>query len=206
MFQDMGTSGSASPEWQDAAYQRFAARVASPDVCLIVVEVEDVVVASAMGTLREAAPSPLSPQSGDVLISNVATDPRYRRRGHARAAVHAVLQWAAPPTSAELSSWLLLRASRCTSTPASSLLWTSLAPANLQLITARPAQAGAAARSRTTVADRVPHEALFQEDGSRTTTTLNSKCALAGRPKPQPRTVEVGEEPCCNCAPTAEPV
>ena len=49
----------------------------------------------AVGTWREAAPSPTARAPGDVLISNVATHLDHRRQGHSRAAIGQVLVWAA---------------------------------------------------------------------------------------------------------------
>ena len=121
MFQDMGSGGATDSDWQDAARQWFARRVAAPGVCLIVVEAHDVVVAAAMGTLRDAAPSPSSPRPGDVLIRTWSP----RRRTDAAGTVAPLSKPSSsgrqPLMLAELSSWQLLKASRCTSTPGSVL-------------------------------------------------------------------------------------
>ena len=92
MFRAMGVPQHGSADWQAAAAEWFTRRLEDPRFCIVVVEVDGAVVATALGTLREAPPSPHSTE-GDVLISNVCTDPGARGRGHGRAAFDAVLAW-----------------------------------------------------------------------------------------------------------------
>lgn len=93
MFRAMGMQ-TGSPEWQQAARDWYAERLDHPDYGFFVVEVAGEVVASAVGAIREATPSPASPAGRDVLISNVCTFPDHRGSGYATAAFHAVVQWA----------------------------------------------------------------------------------------------------------------
>ena len=51
-------------------------------------------VACAMGSIRDAAPSPGIPRGRDVLVSNVCTLPDKRGRGYGTAAFKAVMDWA----------------------------------------------------------------------------------------------------------------
>ncbi|MFP5021590.1 GNAT family N-acetyltransferase [Pseudonocardia phyllosphaerae] len=94
MFRAMGTPGHDAPSWQAAAAGWFTERIGDPRFCFAVVETGGAVVATAMGILRESAPSPGSSE-GDALIGNVCTDPGARRQGHARAAFDEVVAWAA---------------------------------------------------------------------------------------------------------------
>ena len=93
MFRAMGNPDHGDPGWQDSAGEWFRRRLDDQRFCLVVVEMNDEVVATAMGAVRDSAPSPAAPAGGDVLVSNICTDARARRQGHARAALDAVLEW-----------------------------------------------------------------------------------------------------------------
>ena len=93
MFRSMGSDVS-DPAWREAARVWFASRVGHSDYGIVVVEVDGEVVATAMGAIRDAAPSPECPEGRDVLISNVCTLPGHRGRGYARAAFEGVMDWA----------------------------------------------------------------------------------------------------------------
>lgn len=95
MFRAMGNADHAEQRWQDSAREWFRHRLDDPRFRIVVVESNNEVVATAMGALRDSAPSPSAPGGGDVLVSNICTDERARRRGHATAALEAVLQWSA---------------------------------------------------------------------------------------------------------------
>lgn len=88
---DIDASGDA---WRAAAHAWFETRLDDPDFGIFVVETDVVVVASAVGAIRDAAPSPSCPNGRDVLINNVCTLPTYRGRGFGSAAFEAVLAWA----------------------------------------------------------------------------------------------------------------
>ena len=95
MFRAMGSdTGDAAAPWRTAAAEWFADHLDSERVFVAVVEADGQVVASAMGTIRPAAPTPAALDGRDILISNVCTLPQARRRGYARAAFEAVLAWA----------------------------------------------------------------------------------------------------------------
>lgn len=95
MFTAMGMPGVEGEGWRRSAAEWFISRLASPAVHVVVVEVDGVVVAAAMGTHRDSAPSPGSLGFGDVLVSNVVVRPEYRRQGYARRVLSVVLEWAA---------------------------------------------------------------------------------------------------------------
>ncbi|CCH79353.1 putative acetyltransferase [Nostocoides japonicum T1-X7] len=80
--------------WRRAARSWFAERLDDPGACLAVVEVEGEVVSSALGVVRDSAPSPANPAGRDVLVFNVCTLPHARGHGHARAALATVMEWA----------------------------------------------------------------------------------------------------------------
>lgn len=80
--------------WRANAFAWFESRLDEPAYGIFVVTDGEAVVASAMGCVRDAAPSPTSPNGGDVLVSNVCTAPEHRGRGHGRAAFEAVMAWA----------------------------------------------------------------------------------------------------------------
>lgn len=93
MFAAMGVDASEG-SWRAAVHDWFEARLDHPDFGIFVVEGDGVVVASAVGAIRDAAPSPTCPTGRDILINNVCTFPSYRGNGHGSAAFEAVLEWA----------------------------------------------------------------------------------------------------------------
>ncbi|HIW28735.1 MAG TPA: GNAT family N-acetyltransferase [Candidatus Luteococcus avicola] len=93
MFRSMGSAGVDGP-WQQASRQWFAERLDHADYGIFVVTAAGQVVASAVGSARDCAPSPSVPEGRDVLISTVCTFPEWRGRGHGRRAFDAVLDWA----------------------------------------------------------------------------------------------------------------
>lgn len=93
MFRAMDVLG-GDDTWRSNARGWFEQHLNDPGCGIFVVIESGRVVACAMGLLRDAAPSPTSPDGGDVLISNVCTVPEHRGRGHGRAAFEAVVHWA----------------------------------------------------------------------------------------------------------------
>lgn len=93
MFDAMGVDASGE-SWRAAAHEWFEARLDDPDYGIFVVEADGAVVASAVGAIRDAAPSPRCPKGRDALINNVCTLSAYRGRGLGSAAFDAVLAWA----------------------------------------------------------------------------------------------------------------
>lgn len=93
MFCSMGVVG-ATEEWQTRAHPWFETRIDDPACGIFIIEVDGRVVASAMGAIRDAGPSPKVPEGGDVLINNVCVLPEERGRGYGRMAFDAVMEWA----------------------------------------------------------------------------------------------------------------
>lgn len=93
MFDAMGVDASGA-SWRAAAREWFRTRLDDPDYGIFVVEEDGAVVASAVGAIRDAAPSPSCPEGRDVLINNVCTLPAYRGHGFGSAVFDAVLAWA----------------------------------------------------------------------------------------------------------------
>ena len=104
MFRDMGVD-CTDESWKAPCRDWFAARIDDPAHRIVVVEEVDDgagdprpaggrVVACVIGSLRDSAPVPGLAGHGDVLVSTVSTDASARGRGHARAALEVVLDWA----------------------------------------------------------------------------------------------------------------
>jgi ribosomal protein S18 acetylase RimI-like enzyme len=104
MLHEMGTDvGGEDAPWRGAAERWFAECLADPAAAAAFV-VDDPgmgLVSCAVGLCDRRAPGPsgLSGLRGHVF--NVCTDPRRRRRGHARACVGALMAWFREETPAE---------------------------------------------------------------------------------------------------------
>lgn len=93
MFRAMGAAADDG-EWRRSAERWFGDRIDDPQVCLVVVEVDGRVVASAVGLRRDTLPSPGNAGGGDIHVNNVCTFPAERGRGYAAAALAEVMRWA----------------------------------------------------------------------------------------------------------------
>jgi GNAT superfamily N-acetyltransferase len=101
MFADMHAPGVDDPDWREAATTWFERELDGGRTCVVVAEdAEAQVVAGAMAGLRFETPSPVNPNGVWGLVNNVATHPRARRRGLARACVVGVLDWLRDETEA----------------------------------------------------------------------------------------------------------
>ncbi|MFF2324925.1 MULTISPECIES: GNAT family N-acetyltransferase [unclassified Streptomyces] len=96
MLADMGmeTGGPDAP-WRAACAQWFTERLHRPATfaAFLVDDPELGTVSSAVGTCEVRAPGPSNPAGLHGHVSNVSTDPRRRRRGHARVCLDALLTW-----------------------------------------------------------------------------------------------------------------
>lgn len=93
MFTSMGIA--TDDHWREAAAEAFAARLAD-DVVGFVVDQPDApghLVSGGMGVLHRRLPSPTNPTGLVGYVQWVATDPRWRGRGYARAVLTEVLAW-----------------------------------------------------------------------------------------------------------------
>jgi GNAT superfamily N-acetyltransferase len=103
MLGDMGllTEGS-DPRWRDSAEAWFTRRLAgAADFAAFVIDdPEHGVVSCAVGFCDDHAPSPGSPSGLSGYVLNMSTDPRFRRRGHARACLEVLLAWFRDETEA----------------------------------------------------------------------------------------------------------
>ncbi len=81
------------PTWQDATRAAFRRRLAGPNFAAYLVEAEDTVVSSGVGWLEEHLPSPGQVDGRRGHISSMSTAPAYRRQGHAREVLSALLGW-----------------------------------------------------------------------------------------------------------------
>ncbi|MFE7357288.1 GNAT family N-acetyltransferase [Streptomyces sp. NPDC057543] len=96
MLADMGLeTGGADAPWRAVSAQWFTERLRHPATfaAFLVDEPGFGTVASAVGTCDAHAPSPADPSGLQGRVFNVSTDPRRRRRGHARVCLDALLTW-----------------------------------------------------------------------------------------------------------------
>ncbi len=95
MFAAMGTPAEVlgDPAWRAAAHRWFSDRLDDPAVRLLVTEQDGAVVSAAVGEVTSLIPGPTCPNGSVGLVSNVATLPRARGRGHAAACTDALLRW-----------------------------------------------------------------------------------------------------------------
>ncbi|MET7643240.1 GNAT family N-acetyltransferase [Streptomyces sp. NPDC005426] len=107
MLADMGMDiGDDRAPWRADAARWFTDRMPRTDefAAFLVEDPELGVVACAVGTCDAHAPSPANPSGLHGHVSNVSTDPRRRRLGHARACVDALLRWFRQETCATVVS------------------------------------------------------------------------------------------------------
>ena len=102
MFEAMEVPvGDRDSAWLGEARQWFTHHLATDDVAAFVAETSDgELVAAALGQVTRHAPSPANPLGVSGHLSNVVTDPGYRRRGLARACVEQLLTWFCDATKA----------------------------------------------------------------------------------------------------------
>lgn len=96
MLSDMGIdTGDDHAPWRAASARWFADRMPLSDefAAFVVDDPELGVVACAVGACDVHAPSPANPSGLHGHVSNVSTDPRRRRLGHARDCLDALLTW-----------------------------------------------------------------------------------------------------------------
>ncbi|MFJ9680422.1 GNAT family N-acetyltransferase [Streptomyces sp. NPDC101194] len=96
MLADMGIeTGDADAPWRAASARWFTEQMRRPDMfaAFLVDDPELGTVSSAVGACEARAPGPASPSGLRGHVSNVSTDPRRRRRGHARVCLEALLTW-----------------------------------------------------------------------------------------------------------------
>jgi hypothetical protein len=94
MLSDMGMlAAGADPGWRDKAQAWFARRLdGKEDFAAFVIDHPGLgVVSCAAGVCDEHAPGPGNPGGVQGIVFNMSTDPRFRRRGYARACLDALL-------------------------------------------------------------------------------------------------------------------
>ncbi|MGA8115286.1 MAG: GNAT family N-acetyltransferase [Actinocatenispora sp.] len=104
MMADMGRT-TDDTEWRVAAERWFAEhlRPTSTEAAAFVVDDPELgVVACALGLCDRHVPSPGNVSGLRGHVSSVSTDPRRRRRGHARACLTALLRWFREETGAPM--------------------------------------------------------------------------------------------------------
>ena len=104
MFDAMGVpTGGADAAWRPTAEAWFVQWLARPALftAFVVDDPSLGVVSAACGICDARAPGPRGLSGARGLVFNIATDPRRRRRGHARACVIALLSWFEKDTPAE---------------------------------------------------------------------------------------------------------
>ena len=85
----------ASTAWKKHAQDWFSRLVDDRlTACFPVIEVDDDVVATAIGTLELGVPNPQCPRGRAVRLANVVTSPAHRGRGYGTRLVLYVIEWA----------------------------------------------------------------------------------------------------------------
>ncbi|GLZ77954.1 hypothetical protein Afil01_27610 [Actinorhabdospora filicis] len=85
----------AGGPWRTHAAEWFTRSVGDPgNVRLPLIEAGGEIVATAIGTLELGVPNPQSPRGRAVRLANVITLPEHRGKGHGRALVLDVIEWA----------------------------------------------------------------------------------------------------------------
>lgn len=105
MLDGMGVPvGGEDAEWRAAAAVWFAERLREKKAfaAFVVDDPELGVVCGAAGTCDRRAPGPESLGGVRGHVFNISTDPRRRRRGHARACLEALLAWFRDETEASV--------------------------------------------------------------------------------------------------------
>lgn len=104
LFEALGSdAGGPDAPWREAAaawFRRGLAPGADRIAVFVAEDPEDGVVACALGTLEERVPSPGDLAEVKGYVSMVSTLPAFRRRGHARACLAALLAWVDEATAA----------------------------------------------------------------------------------------------------------
>jgi GNAT superfamily N-acetyltransferase len=95
MFEAMQVQvGDGDSVWLAETRKWFTRQLATSDVAAFVAQTPDGgLVAAALGQVTRHAPSPANPSGVSGHLSNVVTDPGYRRLGLSRACVEQLLAW-----------------------------------------------------------------------------------------------------------------
>ncbi|AYA15328.1 N-acetyltransferase [Streptomyces alfalfae] len=97
LFEDRGGdyfSPAATPgDWRHDLAAVLAAKLASKSVRVLVVDGDRGLAACAIGTVEHWFPGPHNRNGRVGHVIGVVTDPAYRRRGHSRAIMRALLDW-----------------------------------------------------------------------------------------------------------------
>ena len=95
MFEAMQVEvGDRDSLWFAEAQEWFTRQLATSDVAAFVAQTPNgALVAAALGQVTRHAPSPANPSGVSGQLSNVVTDPEYRRLGLSRACVEQLLMW-----------------------------------------------------------------------------------------------------------------
>ena len=105
MLSDMGMlANRGEPAWRVKAEAWFARRLDDEDdfAAFVIEDPGRGVVSCAAGVCDRHAPGPGNPGGVQGLVFNMSTDPRYRRRGYARACLDALLAWFRDETEARV--------------------------------------------------------------------------------------------------------
>lgn len=98
MLASMSGTQPEGQEWRRAAEEELRARLPVPEATMAAYVVDaparpGVLTACAVGTVERRLAGPANPTGLAGYLFNVSTDPAYRRRGHARACVAALVAW-----------------------------------------------------------------------------------------------------------------
>ncbi|MDN3358580.1 GNAT family N-acetyltransferase [Actinomadura sp. DC4] len=95
LFETMGDDyfHSAGDDWRDLLATVFKEKLTADDARILVVDGDDGLTACGIGTIEQWFPGPHSRNGRVGHVIGVVTDPAYRRRGHSRAIMNALLGW-----------------------------------------------------------------------------------------------------------------
>jgi len=97
LFQTLGgdyfNPSSAGNGWRDLLATVLKEKLAADDARILVVDGDSGLAACGIGTIEQWFPGPHSRNGRVGHVIGVVTDPAYRRRGHSRAIMQALLDW-----------------------------------------------------------------------------------------------------------------
>jgi GNAT superfamily N-acetyltransferase len=83
----------ASTTWRTSCAAVLRDQLAGSTMCILVIDADTGLAACGYGTVTQMVPGPHLPDGQLGYVSNVFTEPAYRRRGYSRAIMNGLLSW-----------------------------------------------------------------------------------------------------------------